>query len=85
MPDDLRTVDTTDVAEKARLEAQAAVWRKEHGWRPNQLRHSAATRIRERYGVEAAQVVLGHSDPRVTVIYAERNNKLAADVIREVG
>jgi len=85
MPDELRVIDTTNVEEKARREAVAAAWRKDHGWRPNQLRHSAATRIRERYGVEAAQVVLGHSDPRVTLVYAERNNKLAADVIREVG
>ena len=29
-------------------------------WSPNQLRHSAATRIRKELGIEAAQAVLGH-------------------------
>ena len=28
-------------------------------WRPLQLRHSRATEIRKRYGIEAAQVTLG--------------------------
>ena len=41
--------------------------------------------IRERFGVEAAAIVLGHSDPAVTSIYAERNFKVAADVIQNVG
>ncbi|HET6325478.1 MAG TPA: site-specific integrase, partial [Planctomycetaceae bacterium] len=54
-------------------------------WKPNQLRHTAATLIRERYGVEAAATVLGHSDPRVTAIYAERDFKLASDVIQKIG
>lgn len=31
------------------------------GWSPNQLRHTCATRIRKRYGREAARIVLGHS------------------------
>lgn len=30
-------------------------------WKPNQLRHSAATEIRRRFGLEAAQVILGHA------------------------
>ena len=54
-------------------------------WSPNQLRHSRATRLRELYGIEASQVVLGHSDPQVTTIYAERDFKLAARIMREVG
>jgi integrase len=54
-------------------------------WKPNQLRHTAATLIRERYGMEAASTVLGHSDPRVTAIYAERDFKLASDVIQQIG
>lgn len=32
-------------------------------WHPNQLRHSAATEIRKTFGLEAAQVALGHSQP----------------------
>ncbi len=54
-------------------------------WAPNQLRHTRATRLRELYGIEASQVVLGHSDPQVTTIYAERDFKLAARIMREVG
>jgi len=54
-------------------------------WSPNQLRHSSATVIRERYGIEAAQMVLGHSDPKTTQIYAERDFETAARVMREIG
>lgn len=65
--------------------AAAAGWRAEHRWFPNQLRHSAATEIRRRFGLEASQVVLGHSKADVTQIYAERDYALAARVAREVG
>jgi len=54
-------------------------------WHPNQLRHAAATEIRSRYGLEAAQVVLGHSKADVTQVYAERDFAKAESVMREVG
>jgi integrase len=54
-------------------------------WSPNQLRHSAATEIRRRFGLEAAQVALGHSKADVTQVYAERDWTKAAAVMREVG
>jgi integrase len=55
-------------------------------WSPNRLRHSRATIIRERYGIEAAQVVLGHSDAKLTAeVYAERDFALAERVMKEVG
>lgn len=54
-------------------------------WHANQLRHSAATEIRQRFGLEAAQVALGHSNADVTQIYAERDYGLAESVMREVG
>jgi integrase len=54
-------------------------------WSPNRLRHSAATEIRKRFGLEAAQVVLGHSAADVTQIYAERDLAKAAEVIKQVG
>ena len=41
--------------------------------------------IRNRYGLEAAQAVLGHSNADVTQIYAERDFSLAAQVMKEVG
>lgn len=42
-------------------------------WSPLQLRHTAATLIRSRYGLEAAQLFLGHEKADVTQIYAERD------------
>ena len=54
-------------------------------WTPNQLRHSAATEIRERYGLEAAQVICGHATADVTQVYAERDWKLAIRVAGEMG
>lgn len=56
-----------------------------HRWSPNQLRHAAETEIRRKHGLEAAQVILGHSKADVTQIYAERDMAKAAAVIREVG
>jgi integrase len=54
-------------------------------WHPNQLRHSAATTIRKTFGLEAAQVILGHSRADVTQVYAERDNAKALEVIRKIG
>jgi len=54
-------------------------------WHPNQLRHSAATEIRRRFGLEAAQVALGHTAADVTQIYAEKNQALAVEVMRKIG
>jgi integrase len=54
-------------------------------WHPHQLRHSHLTGIRRRYGLEAAQVMAGHSQVRVTELYAETDGELARRVAREVG
>ncbi len=54
-------------------------------WSPNQLRHSAATRIRAQFGLEAAQVTLGHSNANITQVYAERDLSKAIEVARQVG
>jgi integrase len=54
-------------------------------WHANQLRHLYATEVRKSYGLEAAQVSLGHSKADVTQIYAERNLVLAAKVAAEIG
>lgn len=54
-------------------------------WTPNQLRHTFATIIRKRFGLEAAQILLGHSKADVTQVYAERDATLAEKVAREVG
>ena len=54
-------------------------------WRPNQLRHTHATEVRRDFGLEAAQVALGHSSADVTQVYAERDEKLAATVAAKIG
>ena len=46
---------------------------------------TAATEIRRRFGLEAAQVILGHSKADVTQIYAERNPGKAIEVALQVG
>jgi integrase len=66
-------------------DAEARDWDKAHCWAPNRLRHSVATKLRASYGIDAAQTVLGHADPKVTLTYAERDYALAARIMREVG
>jgi integrase len=54
-------------------------------WHPNQLRHTAATEIRRQFGLEAAQVILGHAKADVTQIYAERDSARAIEVVKQIG
>jgi integrase len=54
-------------------------------WHPHQLRHAHATEVRRRFGLEAAQVALGHSQAQITELYAERDLALAAKVAKEIG
>lgn len=88
MPDQLRYIDRNHelaTEERSKLQAQAAAWRAKFCWSPNQLRHAAATEIRRAHGLEAAQVLLGHSRADVTQIYAERNSELAETVAAKIG
>lgn len=54
-------------------------------WSPNRLRHTAATRIRREFGLEAAQVTLGHAKADITETYAERDAELARTVALKIG
>lgn len=54
-------------------------------WSPHQLRHSAATRLRKEFGIEAARVILGHRSAAVTEIYAEMDRTKAREIMGEVG
>jgi integrase len=54
-------------------------------WAPNQLRHTFATEVRKRHGLEAVQVLLGHATADVTQIYAERDMELAVNVAAQMG
>jgi len=49
------------------------------------LRHTAATRVRHAHGLEAAQVILGHTRADVTQIYAERDAALARAIAEKMG
>ena len=60
-------------------------WRSEHRWSPHQLRHSAATRIRKEFGLEAAQVLLGHSSIGISEIYAMADEAKAIEVVKKIG
>jgi integrase len=53
-------------------------------WSPNQLRHAAATELRTRFGIESAQLILGHSKPDTTTIYAKRDLSRAMAFVREM-
>jgi len=60
-------------------------WNRAHQWHPHQLRHSAATDIRKRFGIEAAQHILGHATLNVTEIYAEKNAAVARQIAATIG
>jgi integrase len=64
---------------------QLREWRRAHRWFPYQLRHAFATRVRRQHGLEAAQVLLGHTKADTTQIYAERNEALAVAVAAKIG
>lgn len=55
-------------------------------WGPHRLRHNAATVLRREFGIEAAQVILGHAiGSNITEIYAEKNESEAKRIIRKIG
>lgn len=86
MPRELRNVSMKlPAAEREDLKAKARAWRERHAWHPHQIRHTAATEIRRTFGVEAAQVVLGHANIATAEIYAEKNRDLAAEVMQQLG
>ncbi|MGP0067063.1 MAG: tyrosine-type recombinase/integrase [Isosphaeraceae bacterium] len=60
-------------------------WRKGHRWSPLQIRHTAGTAARARFGLEGAQLLLGHSRADVTQLYAETNMKRAHEIAAEIG
>ena len=53
-------------------------------WSVNQLRHRAASDIRKKHGLEAAQVMCGHKRASTTEIYAEVDIEKAVKVAREM-
>lgn len=73
---------------KALTEEQRAElkgWKRKNHWHPNQLRHTAGTLFRAKFGLEAAQAILGHAKADVTQVYAERDLAKAAEIISKIG
>jgi integrase len=94
LPDELvelvRRGDETPEEWRARVSREdwAAViaWRRTHRWNPYQLRHNYATNVRKHYGLEAAQILLGHCSARVTdAVYAERDQGKAVAIAAAIG
>ena len=54
-------------------------------WSPNQLRHNAGSKIRKEFGLEAAQIMLGHSKADVTQLYAEVNEQKGIQIASNFG
>ena len=89
-PDSLAKLETETKAQwQKRLtkkqKAELKEWRRAHHWHPHQLRHNYATDVRKQFGLEAAQILLGHSHADVTQIYAERDMTRAATVAAKIG
>jgi integrase len=77
--------DRYDVASYRRAIRRACLKAGIPVWFPNQLRHLRGTEIRKRYGLEASQAVLGHSELGVTQVYAENDREAARTVMAEIG
>jgi integrase len=54
-------------------------------WTPHQLRHSVGTWVRSEYGIEGAQIVLGHRKCDVTQVYSERDEAKALQIAEAIG
>lgn len=54
-------------------------------WSPNQLRHTALTRLGNQFSDDLARVVAGHAKIDTTEIYLERELTKAAEVMARVG
>lgn len=54
-------------------------------WTPHWLRHNAASRLREEYGLDVAQCMLGHSSADMTQLYAHLNITKAVQAAKACG
>ncbi|HJZ93580.1 MAG TPA: site-specific integrase [Gemmataceae bacterium] len=54
-------------------------------WYPYRLRHTYGTEVRKEFGLEAAQVLLGHTRADVTQVYAEANRDRGKRIAARIG
>jgi len=52
---------------------------------PHRLRHSAASEVCAKFGIEATRTVLGHASISTSELYAERDGELARKVASAIG
>jgi integrase len=61
-------------------------WRQTHSWHVHQLRHNAGSEIRRAFGLEAAQLALGHASAQITdAVYAEWDWCRVVAVMQAIG
>lgn len=56
-----------------------------HRWHPHQLRHGFATEVRRQFGLEHARRALGHSNAKITEVYAGVAKEKAEEVALKIG
>jgi integrase len=80
---ELSRIKGRELTAEQRTELKA--WRRANRWHPHQLRHNAATLLRKEFGLDVARVILGHSSPAVTEVYAEVDRAKAVEVMAQIG
>jgi len=78
-----RAKDTPE--QRREKNALRAKWNQANSWHPHQLRHAGATAIASRDNAEAAQIQLGHTTQKTTLIYIEPDVEKARKVVEKVG
>jgi len=64
---------------------EVEVWRRQHRWNPNQLRHAKLTRLERQYGLDTARKIAGHGHSTTTLTYVDPDLQLAIASAREAG
>jgi integrase len=54
-------------------------------WAPNRIRHSFASDVRKKYGIEPVQALLGHARLNTSEIYARKSEELMRQVAAKIG
>lgn len=54
-------------------------------WSPHQLRHLTGDTVREQFGIDGVQAILGHRHCRISEVYAQINTEKAAEIARAIG
>jgi integrase len=54
-------------------------------WHPHQLRHTAASQVRAKWGLDGSQLLLGHRHAEVTEVYAEADMGRMKEMILQRG